>query len=79
MTDRKQGIHPICRFVDLVVLVAAGMVLSHPHDEVEDGDEGANGVRVASKHKVTKADVIICGYMTGRYPRKGRLKHPIKY
>lgn len=82
MADRKQGIHPISGLVDLVVLVAAGMVLPHPHDEVEDCDEGTDGVGVAPEHQVTKTNVVVRGDMTSRHPREGRLKKkitPINY
>ena len=44
VADGEQGVHAVGCFADLVVLVAASVVLLHAHDEVEDGDECADGV-----------------------------------
>ena len=49
------------------------MILSHPHDKVENGDKGSNGVRIPSEHKVAKANIVICRNMTCRYASKWRL------
>lgn len=43
------------------------MVLAHTHDEVEDGDESADGVWIAPEHDVGKADVVVCRDVAGRY------------
>ena len=37
------------------------MVLAHSEDEVEDGDESADGVGVSSQHDIAEADVVVGG------------------
>lgn len=60
MANCEQGIHPVGSFVDLVVLITAGVVLPHSQDEVEDSDEGPDSVRVPPEHHVTETNVVAC-------------------
>ena len=46
------------------------MVLTHSEDEVEDGDESADGVGVSSQHDIAEADVVVGRYMAGSDSRK---------
>ena len=64
MAHGEKRVHPIGSFANLVILVAAGVVLAHAHDEVEDSDKGANGVGVAAEHDVAEADVVVSRNMT---------------
>jgi hypothetical protein len=52
---------------DLVVLVAASVVLLHTHDKVEDGDECADCVGVSPEHDVAESDVVVGGNMGGSH------------
>jgi hypothetical protein len=69
----EERVHPIGGFANLVVLVAAGVVLAHTHDEIEDGDEGADGVGIAAEHNVAEADVVVGRDMTCGDAGEGRL------
>lgn len=59
VTNGEQGVHPVCGFADLVVLVAASVVLLHAHDEVENGDECADCVGESAEHDVAESDIVV--------------------
>ena len=61
--DREQRVHAVRSLVDLVVLVAAGVILPHPKNKVQDRDEGPNGIGVSAEHNVAEANVVIGGNM----------------
>jgi hypothetical protein len=75
MTDREQRIHPIRRLVDLVVLVAPSVVLPHAGDQIQDGHERPDGVRVPPENHIGEADVVIGGDVTGGDAGEWRLHH----
>ena len=67
VADREQGVHPVRRFVDLIVLVAPCVVLSHAEDEVQDRHECARRIGVPPEHHVAEPDVVVgrdvaCGH-----------------
>lgn len=67
VADREQGVHPVCSFVDLVVLVTPCVVLSHAEDEVQDRHKRARRIRVPPEHHVTEPNVVVgrdmaCGH-----------------
>jgi hypothetical protein len=57
----------------LVVLIAPGVVLAHSHDEIQNGDKGANGIRITLEHDVAETDIVISRNMAGCYPTERRL------
>lgn len=73
MAHGEERVHPIRSFANLVILVAARVVLPHAHDEVEDGDEGADSIRVAAEHNVAEADVVVGRDMAGSDAGEGGL------
>ena len=48
---------------DLIVLVAPGMILLHPEDEIEDGDERPDSIVVPPEHDVAKPNIVVCRHM----------------
>jgi hypothetical protein len=75
MADREQRIHPVRCLVDLVVLIASGVVLPHAGDQIQDGHERPDGVRVPPEDEVGKADVVVGGNMAGCDAGEWRLHH----
>ena len=59
VANGEQGVHPVCSFVDLVVLVAPCVVLPHAEDEVQDRHERARRIRVSPEHHVAEPDVVV--------------------
>lgn len=57
----------------LVVLVTSCVVLTHPHNEIKDGDERPDGVRVPSEHDIAETDIVVGRNMACGYAGKGRL------
>ena len=49
------------------------MVLPHTKDEVEDGDECTDGVRISPEHNVTETNVVVGGDMAGSDTSEWRL------
>jgi len=47
------------------------VVLTHSHNEVEDGDKSTDGIRITSKHNVAEADIIVSGDMASSYSCEG--------
>ena len=67
VANREQGVHPIGGFVDLIVLVAPCVVLSHTKNQIQDSYECARRVSVSPEHHVAESDVVVgrdvaCGY-----------------
>ena len=54
----------------LIVLVTPSVVLPHPKDKVEDGDERSDRVRISSQHNVAEADVVVGCNMACSYARE---------
>jgi len=50
------------------------VILAHPHDEIENGDERSAGVGVSFQHDVAKADVVIGRDMASRHSTERRLR-----
>ena len=73
MAHGEERVHSVSGFTDLIVLVAAGVVLTHAHDEVEDGDKGADGVRIPAEHDVAKPDIVVGRDVACGDACKGRL------
>lgn len=59
MTNCKKCVHPVRCLTDLIVLIASRMILSHPHNKVENRHEGADGIRITSEHQIAEADIIV--------------------
>ena len=57
----------------LIVLVTPGVVLTHAEDEVEDGDECTDGVRVSPENEVQETNVVVGGDMAGSDTGERRL------
>lgn len=55
----------------LIILVTPRVVLSHPHDKVQDRYERPNSIGVAAKHDVAEANVVVCSNMACCYTREG--------
>lgn len=63
----EHSIHSVACFVDLIVLVAPGVVLTHAHNEVEDRHYGPDGVGVAAEHHVAEGYVVVRRDVACRY------------
>ena len=50
------------------------MILTHPHDEIKNGDECSAGVGVSLQHDVAEADVVIGRDMASRHSTERRLR-----
>jgi hypothetical protein len=58
----------------LVILVAAGVILSHPEDKVQDRHECPDRIGVSAKHDVAETNVVVRGNVAGSDPSERRLK-----
>lgn len=51
----------------LVVLITPCVVLPHSEDEVQNGDECPDGIRISPEHDVAEADVVVRRDMASRH------------
>jgi len=58
----------------LIVLVTSGVVLSHPHDEVEDCHKGTNGIWIASEHDIAETNTVVGCNMASCHSCEGQLR-----
>ena len=58
----------------LVILVAPCVVLPHPENEVQDGNECTDGVGVTLEHDVTESNIVVGCDMTSGYSCEGGLQ-----
>ena len=50
----------------LVILVAPCVILPHPENEVQDGNECTDGVGVTLEHNVTESNIVVrCDMASG--------------
>ena len=58
----------------LIVLITSCVVLSHPHDEVEDCHKGTDGIWIASEHDITETNIVVGCDMASCHPCERRLQ-----
>lgn len=60
--------------IDLIVLIAASVVLTHSHDEIEHSHKCADGIWITAEHDVAETDIVVCSDVAGGHPCEGGLE-----